>query len=315
METLSEKQGISYIRVSATHVGQRIDNFLLREYKYIPKSHIYRVIRSGELRINSKRVKPSYKLAVGDRIRIPPLAHTMPAPPRLSDTDVEAISKRIVYQDDTLLVIDKPAHLAVHTGTAHSFGLIDLLKYKYSLDDPTVDLGLVHRLDKDTSGCLIIAKSRDTLLRLHKLFRDSQVEKIYQALVVGRWRQPRRVSMPLRRVAHKQTVTDEGKNAITDFSVIRRFKDYSLMSASLITGRTHQIRVHAAHCGHPVAGDRKYGDFSNNRKLVQLGLKRIFLHAHHVSFGWRGKVLSFEIPLPDALQRLLEQLDDESGKF
>ena len=182
--------------------------------------------------------------------------------------------------------------------------MIDLLKHKYS-----DDIGLVHRLDKDTSGCLIVAKSRHVLLGLQELFRESQVEKIYQVLVVGRWQQSSRVSMPLRRVVQKQTVADNGKHAITDFTVVRVFKNYSLMSVSLITGRTHQIRVHAAHCGHPVAGDKKYGDFSNNRKLARLGLKHIFLHAHKVSFKWREKMLSFEAPLPDPLQKLIERLD------
>ena len=289
MAVSSKKQSVRYIKVSEAYSGQRIDNFLFREYKNVPKSYIYRVIRSGELRVNSGRVPPSYKLSVGDRIRIPPVAHTSPASPRLSDADADVLLKRIIYEDDEVLVIDKPAHLAVHTGTAHSFGLIDLLKHKYS-----DDVGLVHRLDKDTSGCLIVAKSRDVLLRLQKLFRESQVEKIYQVLVVGQWQQSRRISMPLRRAMQKQTVADNGKHAVTDFTVIRSFKDYSLMSVSLITGRTHQIRVHAAHCRHPVARrDNKYGDFSSNRKLARLGLKRIFLHAHKVSFKWREKVLSF----------------------
>lgn len=301
----SDRQSVRYIKVSAAHVGQRIDNFLFREYKNIPKSYIYKIIRSGELRVNSGRVKPLYKLSVGDRIRMPPVMHTAPVPSCLSDTDVETILKRIIYEDDELLVIDKPAHLAVHTGTAHSFGLIDLLKHKYTKDD----IGLVHRLDKDTSGCLIVAKSRNTLLRMQKLFRESQVEKVYQALVVGCWRQSRRISIPLRRSAQKQTVADDGRQAVTDFSVIHSLKDYSLMSISLITGRTHQIRVHAAHCGHPIAGDKKYGDFANNRILDRLGLKRIFLHAHRVSFAWHENILSFEVPLPDSLQELIDRLD------
>ncbi len=304
MAVSSKKQNVCYIKVAEAYSGQRIDNFLFREYKSVPKSYIYRIIRSGELRVNSGRVSPSYKLSVGDQIRIPPIAYTSPASPSLSDVDADALLKCVIFEDDEMLVIDKPAHLAVHTGTAHSFGLIDLLKHKYS-----DDVGLVHRLDKDTSGCLIVAKSRDVLLHLQKLFRESQVEKIYQVLVVGRWQQPRRVSMPLRRVTQKQTVADNGKHAITDFTMAHLFKDYSLMSVSLITGRTHQIRVHAAHCGHPVAGDNKYGDFPNNRKLAQLGLKRIFLHAHKVSFKWREKLLSFEAPLPDPLQKLLERLD------
>ena len=304
MAVSSKKQSVRYIKVAEAYTGQRIDNFLFREYKNVPKSYIYRVIRSGEVRVNSGRVSPSYKLSAGDQIRIPPVAHTPPAPPCLSDADADALLKCIIFEDDEMLVIDKPAHLAVHTGTAHSFGLIDLLKHKYS-----GDIGLVHRLDKDTSGCLIVAKSRPVLLHLQKLFRESQVEKIYQVLVVGRWQQPCRVSMSLRRAVQKQTVTENGKHAITDFTVLRLFKDYSLMSVSLITGRTHQIRVHAAHCGHPVAGDNKYGDFPNNRKLAQLGLKRIFLHAHKVSFKWREKRLSFDAPLPDPLQKLIERLD------
>ena len=304
MVTQSKKQGVSYIRVSAEYRGQRIDNFLFREYKNLPKSYIYRIIRSGELRVNSGRVQPSYKLTDGDRIRVPPLVHKASPPPRLLDTDVDSIAKCVLYEDDELLVIDKPAHLVAHSGTAHSFGLIDLLKHKYA----NSDLNLVHRLDKDTSGCLVVAKSYEPLLRLQRLFRDSQVEKIYQVLVVGRWQQPQRVSMPLRRVTQKQTVADNGKYAVTDFSPIRLFNDYSLMSVSLITGRTHQIRVHAAHCRHAVVGDKKYGNFAENRKFVRLGLKRIFLHAHRVSFNWNNRVLSFEAALPDSLQRIIDQL-------
>ena len=300
----SKRQDVSYIRVSGAYAGQRIDNFLFREYKNMPKSHIYRVIRSGELRVNSGRVKPSYKLTVGDQIRLPPLRYTPSLPPRISATDVAAISKSILYEDDELLVINKPAYLAVHSGTAHSFGLIDLLRYKYSANE----VGLAHRLDKDTSGCLVVAKSRGSLLRLQKLFRDSQVEKVYQTLVVGCWRNPGRVAMPLRRVLQQQVVADNGRHAVTDFSVIHLFKNYSLMSVSLITGRTHQIRVHAAQCGHPIVGDKKYGDFSNNRKFAQLGLRRIFLHAYQLSFEWDGNKLLFEAPLPDLLQSLLKQL-------
>ena len=304
MTVLSKKQGVSYIRVAEAHRGQRIDNFLFRIYKHLPKSYIYRIIRSGELRVNSGRVKPTYKLAVGDKIRIPPLTHTSSPPPRLLDADVDALLKNVLYEDDELLVIDKPAYLVAHRGTAHSFGLIDLLKYKY----PSNEINLVHRLDKDTSGCLIIAKSRPPLLRLQKMFRDSQVEKIYQTLVVGRWQQPRRISMPLRRGIQKQTIADNGKHAVSDFSVLHVYKDYSLMSVTLITGRTHQIRVHAAHGGHPVVGDKKYGNFTENRKFARIGLKSIFLHAHRLSFNWHNNLLSLEAPLPDHLQRVLRHL-------
>jgi len=304
-----KRHGVHYIAVLAAHAGQRIDNFLFRQYKQIPKSHLYRVIRSGELRVNSRRVKPSYKLSAGDRIRMPPLAYTPPLPPQLAAADINALAARILYEDDTLLVIDKPPHLAVHRGTAHGYGLIDLLRQRCPADD----LGLVHRLDKDTSGCLLVAKSRPTLLALQKHFRDAQVEKIYQALLVGRWARRGRVSMPLRRTPHKQAIAagaiaGGGRHATTHFRVARLFKHYSLMSVALMTGRTHQIRVHAAHCGHPVAGDNKYGDFANNRALARLGLKRIFLHAHRLAFVWRDKTLAFESPLPDDLQQLLQRL-------
>ena len=299
-----KKQSVTYIKVHRDHAAQRIDNFLLSRYKHLPKSHIYRIIRSGEVRVNSGRIKPSYKLSENDSIRLPPITQTVVAPSKISDADADFIAHQVIYEDLELIVVNKPAHLAVHAGTGNNYGLIDLLRHRY----PQNHIHLAHRLDKSTSGCLIATKTQTAQRQMQALFRKGLVTKTYQALVVGHWDKARQVSLPLARDKQRQTVSASGKQAVSEFKVIKSFQNYTLMSILLKTGRTHQIRVHAAHSRHPIAGDRKYGDFSDNQTLAKLGLDRLFLHAKRLAFSWHDKTLSFEAPLPDDLRRVVAQL-------
>ena len=257
--------------------GQRIDNYLAARLKGVPKSRIYRILRSGEVRINSKRVQASDRVAGGDRIRIPPVRvaerETTAPPPRLHPA--------ILFEDDALLAIDKPAGLAVHGGSGIAHGVIESLR---AMRPEARFLELAHRLDRETSGVLLLAKKRSALTELHRMLRDREVDKRYVAGVAGRFRNERqrvRLALAQRRTAQGKhvSVSEEGQEAETVFRRLGRGERFSLLEAQLLTGRTHQIRVHLAHLGHPVLGDEKYGDFALNRELRKLGLKRMFLHA------------------------------------
>jgi 23S rRNA pseudouridine955/2504/2580 synthase len=299
-------------------VGQRVDNFLLRRLKGVPKSHIYRILRSGEVRLNRRRVKPDARLAAGDELRLPPLrapaagVAARKRPPR-------PIALPILYEDEALVAIDKPAGLAVHGGSGVAFGLIEQLR---AMHPEARFLELVHRLDRDTSGVLLVARRRPALLALHAALREGRVDKRYLVLVRGDWREAvRRVELPLtkfvtregeRRVRVERT---EGRAATTIFRRRRSWPDaepsLSLLEAELRTGRTHQIRVHLAHLGFPVAGDDKYGDFAWNKALAREGLKRMFLHAWRVELPHpvEPRVLRLEAPLPEDLAGFLARLD------
>lgn len=293
------------ILITATHDGQRLDNFLFAHYRNLPKSHIYRMIRKGEVRINSKRAKPSNKLSTDDAVRIPPITVANRKPPRISHDSVRALRQQIIFEDETLLIINKPANISVHSGSKNSFGLIDLLKKLRPQDA----IALAHRLDKSVSGCIAVAKNRPSLLGLHKAFREKAVEKVYLALTLGHWYKPMAVSLKLSHTPHKQIVSKQGKPALSHFTPKAYIGNYTLVSVRITTGRTHQIRAHAAHCKHPLAGDKKYGDFGINRQLEKLGLKRIFLHASQLAFTWHGERRVFKARLPDELQGLLDILD------
>ena len=311
------KDAANHLAVDEAGVGQRVDNFLLRLLKGVPKSHIYRILRSGEVRVNRKRVRPDARLALGDDLRIPPVRTAVGTkaptlPPR-------AAALPILYEDEALIAIDKPPGLAVHGGSGIRFGLIEQLR----AERPQARfLELVHRLDRDTSGLLLVAKKRSALLGLHATLREGGADKRYLVLVKGRWRDAmRRVELPLvkfltgqseRRVRVEQ---DGGKAARTVFH--RRqvwgsaVPPRSLLEAELHTGRTHQIRVHLTHLGFPLAGDDKYGDFTWNRELAKQGLKRMFLHAWRLSLPHpiSGQVLSLESPLPADLSAFVARQD------
>ncbi|WP_132975669.1 RluA family pseudouridine synthase [Thiobaca trueperi] len=305
--------------VDAESDGQRIDNFLLRFVKGVPRSHLYRILRRGEVRVNKGRIKADYRLRTGDLVRIPPLRLAAPeTPARVPDGQLARLDRAVLFEDERLLVIDKPAGLAVHGGSGLSYGLIESLRQLR----PGRELELVHRLDRDTSGCLIISKRRSALRELHQIIREGAMDKRYLALILGELARPElTVDAPLKknilRGGERLVQVDpvEGKPARTRFRRLRRlaFGDQcvTLVEAELITGRTHQIRVHAAHLGTPLAGDPKYGDEQANRALKPFGLTRLFLHASALSLrlDYMTRPLRVEAPLPHELEQILVALE------
>ncbi len=310
---------VRVVEVGVEEAGQRIDNFLLRLLKGVPKSRIYRILRKGEVRINKKRAKPDYKLQAGDQVRIPPVRlsgerkQATPPPTLLAE-----LQSRILLEDEDFIILDKPPGLAVHGGSGLEFGLIEALRV---LREHAPFLELAHRLDRDTSGCLVIAKRRAALTAFHGCLRAGGVQKQYLTLVQGRWRgEARQVSQALAKGGaggggQKVAVTSEGKTAHSHFKPLKRFAQASLMAVSIETGRTHQIRVHAAHEGHPVAGDTKYGDFAFNRHLKTLGLKRLFLHAARLKFQMPASGMKYDIrsALPADLEQVLEKIEHDEA--
>jgi 23S rRNA pseudouridine955/2504/2580 synthase len=310
------KDAVNRLAVGEAGAGQRVDNFLLRMLKGVPKSHIYRILRSGEVRLNRKRVKPDARLALGDELRIPPI-RTSTDPPR--GPLPRPIALPILYEDAALIAIDKPAGLAVHGGSGVAYGLIEQLR---ATRPDAKFLELVHRLDRDTSGVLLVAKKRTALLALHAALRNGGVDKRYLVLVKGKWRDAKRtVDLPLtkyltgegeRRVRVER---EAGRKALTVFHRQRLWPDadppVSLLEAELHTGRTHQIRVHLTHLGFPLAGDDKYGDFGWNKTLAKQGLKRMFLHATKlaVAHPLDDRPLAFEARLPSDLAAFVARLD------
>ncbi len=300
--------------------GQRLDKALGRLLEGVPRTRLFRLIRRGEVRVNGRRASPDQRLAAGDVLRLPPVREAAPeAPRRVPASLVETVERAIIHEDERLLVLDKPSGIAVHGGSGLSFGIIEALR----ASRPEETLELAHRLDRDTSGLLLIARRLPALRELHALLRDGAVQKSYLVLVAGRWQLGhKRIDAPLAtdlRVGGERTVRVQqgGKPALTEFKLIESFgARASLLEAILHTGRTHQIRVHAAHCGHPVAMDEKYGDETFNGQLRELGLTRMFLHAHSCSFTWPGSGVeqSFNAPLPDALRHLLDALPVRGGR-
>lgn len=278
---------VEFVEVSDGFAGQRIDNFLISHLKGTPKTLIYRILRKGEVRVNKGRIKPEYRLQAGDLIRIPPLRLPPPdSPPTVAQGLLERLEAAIVYEDNQMLVVNKPAGIAVHGGSGLQFGIIEAFR---QLRPQCSELELVHRLDRDTSGLLMLAKKRSQLRRLHAALRDGSIDKGYMALVAGSWPTARKqVNAPLRRSNLRSgermvEVNPEGKESLTRFRVQQRFGSFAtLVEASPVTGRTHQIRVHALYAGHPIAGDSKYGDDDFSKEIRQLGGKRLFLHAHHL---------------------------------
>jgi 23S rRNA pseudouridine955/2504/2580 synthase len=305
------------IEVAAADEGQRIDNYLLTQLKGVPKSRIYRILRTGEVRVNSGRIKPTYRIKAGDAIRIPPLRMSEEETPvRPGDRVLERVKDSIIFEDKGLLVVDKPSGLAVHGGSGLSYGLIEALR-ALRPEAPFLELG--HRLDRDTSGCIVVAKKRSVLRAFHELLREGGSDKRYLALLKGRWHGgERRVEAPLLKNVTQSgermvKVAAEGKEALTIFRPLTIYKDATLVEAELITGRTHQVRVHAAHIGHPIAGDEKYGDEAFNKRMAEVGLKRLFLHASALNFTLpeSGQVVSVSAPLGDELRRVLDRLEAE----
>ena len=311
--------GVRHIEIDAEHAGRRLDQFLLKLFGSVPRSRIYRLVRKGEVRVNGHRADPAQRLAEHDKVRVPPVRlEPEGAPGRVSRPLLEQLCRAIIVEDDRLLVIDKPSGIAVHGGSGVSFGVIEVLRALRPADT----LELVHRLDRDTSGCLLVARKASALRVLHALLRAGQFEKSYLALVKGHWQHGRtRIDVPLRtdfRVGGERTVKahPSGKASVSDFRPLQFFgKRATLMEVRLHTGRTHQIRVHAAHAGHALAGDEKYGDPQFNSELAALGLERMFLHAHSVGFEWpQGGAFSASAPLPVDLSAVVDRLTVERGR-
>ncbi len=300
--------------VEAADAGQRIDNFLVRHMKGVPRSHLYRVLRTGQVRVNRGRIRAHYRLQAGDEVRIPPFAGT-PARPGPTPAGFAWVRERILYRDPDLLVLDKPAGVAVHAGSGIAYGVIEGLRALYP-DERTLELA--HRLDRGTSGCLMVTRSRAALRTVHRALREGRVEKRYLALVAGRWEGgAREIHAPLQRNVLRGgermvEVDDAGKAARSRFRPVTRYRQATLMEVTLSTGRTHQIRVHAAHAGHPVAGDSKYGDAAFNRRMRAAGLRRLFLHAQFVALdpGDGARLWSASAPLPPELRAVLETLEE-----
>jgi 23S rRNA pseudouridine955/2504/2580 synthase len=304
------------VRVGDGFAGQRLDNFLLRELSGIPRSRVYRLLRRGEVRVNGKRKQADYRLVAEDEVRLPPLREAPvrdEGPRRVPDALLETVRQAIVHEDARLLVLNKPAGLAVHGGSGLAFGAIEALRALR----PEESLELAHRLDRDTSGCLLVARTRAALRTVHALLREGEVEKHYAALLAGRWRLGRKtIDAPVLTHARQGgermvRVHREGKIAISVFAPVAQLRDLAtLMDVSIQTGRTHQIRVHAAFAGHPVAGDEKYGDREFNARLRTLGLRRMFLHASSIAFRWpeSGSEFRAEAPLPVELASVLVKL-------
>ncbi len=304
------KESVTWTEIDEGSCDQRIDNFLCKHLKGVPKSHIYRILRSGEVRVNKKRVDQTYRLQLGDQVRIPPVRV---AEPQQRDY-VPALEFPILYEDDALLAVDKPSGVAVHGGSGVSFGVIEQLR---SARPQAKFLELVHRLDRETSGALLLAKKRSVLTGLHEQMREGKTDKRYLTLVLGQWKNAKQhVRLPLHKFTRpdgerRVMVREDGQESHTVFALQQAYSGYSLLEAQLKTGRTHQIRVHLSHLGFPIAGDDKYGDFARNKELMKQGLKRMFLHAHSIAFSHplTGEGMRFVAPLPKELERFIAKLD------
>jgi 23S rRNA pseudouridine955/2504/2580 synthase len=304
MNDLSKARA-TWLEVGEEAAAQRIDNFLLRHLKGVPKSHVYQVLRSGQVRVNSGRVKPDYRLQAGDKVRLPPVRVA------LRPNTAKPAEFPIVFEDAALLVVDKPSGVAVHGGSGVSFGVIESLR----ASRPQAKLlELAHRLDRDTSGLLIVAKKRSALVELHRMLREGQVEKIYAVVAAGAYRGPREIRESLHKYVaasgeRRVAVKEGGIAAATRVKLVKSVPGFSLLEVRLLTGRTHQIRVHLAHTGHPVLGDDKYGDFALNRALVKAGVKRLLLHAASLAFAHplSGERLRLKADLPPDMRSFIEQ--------
>lgn len=298
------------VEITADDAGMRVDNFLSRELRGVPRGRVYRVLRRGEVRVNGGRVRAGHRLVTGDKVRLPPLRLTAPGQVDVSQALARTLEAAIVFEDKRLIVLNKPAGLAAHGGSGIKVGAIEALR---TLRPGRLEL--VHRLDRDTSGCLMIAKRRSELRSLHELLREGAIDKRYFALLAGRLPEDKVIcEAPLaqRRIGseRKSVVDEQGKAARTELRVAQRLRGATLVEVVLHTGRMHQIRAHAAHIGHPVAGDERYGERSVNRAFARAGLQRLFLHAHALSLvrPHDGELWHVSAPLDEALRAVIDAL-------
>lgn len=315
-EPKEQQLKVTHRVADAEDAGQRLDNYLARTLKGVPRSMIYRILRRGEVRVNKGRVSPSYKLQEGDTIRIPPVrVSTGPVTVPSSNLHVvQDLNQRILFENDVIVVVDKPAGIAAHGGSGIEFGLIEAMR---ALRPQAQFLELAHRLDRETSGCIVIAKRRSALRNLHEQFRQRVVKKRYLTLVPGKWdRRQKLIEAPLKRNELRsgermvEVNFKEGAPSATGFDIVENLDDATLLAAMPHTGRTHQIRVHCAYARHPVGGDEKYGDEAFNKRLKSLGLHRMFLHAFRITLQdpASGQTLKIEAPLPNELEAVVEIL-------
>jgi 23S rRNA pseudouridine955/2504/2580 synthase len=314
-------KSVTHVVISEEEQGQRLDNYLVRVCKGVPKSHLYRILRSGEVRVNSKRVDATYRLIEGDSIRIPPIRVAERPQNEVEDAAKERVDLPIIYEDDAMLVIDKPEGIAVHGGSGVSFGVIEALRRQRP---QAKFLELAHRLDRETSGVLLVGKKRLALTALHDMFREhgAGADKRYLVLVKGRWMNlSQHVKLPLHKYLtetgeRRVSVNAEGKASHTVFRLLARWPEMSLLEAQLKTGRTHQIRVHLAHLGFPILGDEKYGDFVLNKRLKPEGLKRMALHAWRIAFRHPLTAAPLECvaPMPEGLRRYIAAVDGKNDR-
>jgi 23S rRNA pseudouridine955/2504/2580 synthase len=305
---------VQFVTIEEENHLQRIDNYLISKMKGVPKSKIYRILRKGEVRVNKKRAKPDYKLQINDYLRIPPVKIDEASPLNINISNLDYIQEAIIYEDDRLLVINKPSGMAVHGGSGLSYGLIEALR---ALRPNSQYLELVHRLDRDTSGCIVVAKKRSALRHLHEQLRDKKMDKTYHALVQGHWPEKRtKVKASLQKNqlqgGERMVFADEdGKPSETRFAVLTHYEKATLVEAKPITGRTHQIRVHCQFAGHCIANDSKYGDEYFTKYVRNLGCKRLFLHAKSIEFihPLSEKHVIFEAPYDKHLSLLIKALD------
>lgn len=309
-----KKSGVCHVIVSSEYEDQRIDNYLLNKLKGMPKSRIYRLLRKGEVRVNGKRIGPSYRLQEGDDVRLPPMVldeQAKKVPPAKATS--ELLAARIIYEDEDVLIINKPSGMSVHAGSTVRVGVIEALRHMYPAFP---NLELAHRLDAETSGCLVLAKRKRVLREIHSLLREGEVTKIYWALTKGKWKRTElKVDVSLFKDyqdggKHVVEVRRDGKEALSIFETLEDFDGAALMRVKLITGRTHQIRVHAQHRKHPVAGDDRYGDPVFNKEMKKLGLRRMFLHSRSIDFTLPSvnRRIKVEAPLDQDLDDVLNKL-------
>lgn len=311
---------VTYVEIGEEEAGQRLDNFLIRCCKGVPKSHIYRILRSGEVRINSKRADATYRLCAGDRVRLPPIRIAERPQNELEEAAKQRVDLPVIYEDDALLVINKPESVAVHGGSGVSFGVIEALRRQRPL---AKFLELAHRLDRETSGVLLVGKKRLALTALHDMFREhgAGADKRYLVLVKGRWMNTtQHVKLPLHKYLteggeRRVSVSPDGKASHTVFRLLARWPEMSLLEAQLKTGRTHQIRVHLAHLGFPILGDEKYGDFALNKSLRRDGLKRMALHAWRIAFRHPLTAAPLECvaPLPEGIVSYIATVNQKNA--
>jgi 23S rRNA pseudouridine955/2504/2580 synthase len=311
----TSKSSASLVTINDAQSGQRIDNFLVKHLKGVPKSHVYQLLRSGQVRINSGRIKPHYKLQTGDILRIPPVRMNQDQDSLVPESVVQALKNAIIFENNDIIAINKPSGIAVHKGSGLHFGVIEAFRQIA----PEQPLELVHRLDRDTSGCLLLAKNRQILAQLHELLRHekiSHIEKTYLALVNGEWPYGKKtldigINKVKRGGEHVMQADVSGDRAISHFEPLEIFDlgDFkcSLLKVTIETGRTHQIRVHAQDSGHPIIGDSKYGDKAANRHFRELGLKRLFLHAQQLYLPLADPI-KIVAPISDDLATFLERL-------